>query len=381
MLSRTEPVLRLARTQDVPALVAIENEAFSTDRISARSFRGLTTSKTATVIVAEIEGTMVGYALLLFRRGTAMARLYSLAVSRQSTGTGAGRKLLAEAERRAFAQGRMLIRLEVHENNSRAIDLYRRAGYRPIGKYLDYYADHGAALRFEKTVRVGTPLVTDTPYYEQTTDFTCGSACLMMALAKFDPGYKLDPINEVRLWREATTVFMMSGIGGCEPYGLAVAAHEAGLNAEIFVSRPGTLFADSVRSAEKRTVMELAQEDFRTRARAHGIVVHKKAFELATIRKAIKKGKVAAVLVSAYHMFGKKVPHWILVHGDDQQHLLIHDPWVEDKIGETLADAANLPVPYEQFERMSKFGKQNLRAAVILDRREAKSGNNRESKS
>ncbi|MEZ5799703.1 MAG: peptidase C39 family protein [Nitratireductor sp.] len=75
--------------------------------------------------------------------------------------------------------------------------------------------------------------------------------------------------------------------------------------------------------------------------------------------------KVALVLLSGYQMFGKKVPHWVLAHGDDGAHILIHDPWVEDEVGETIADAANLPVPYEQFDRMARFGSAT-RAAVIL---------------
>jgi hypothetical protein len=264
-----------------------------------------------------------------------------------------------------------LLRLEVHEKNGRAIDLYKRAGYRSIGKCLDYYADHGDALRFEKTVRGDVPVESNTPYYEQTTDFTCGPACLMMALAKFDTNYMLSPVNEIRLWREATTVFMMSGIGGCEPYGLTVAAWEAGLSPTLYVSNPGVLFLKSVRDQEKQNVMILAQEDFQSRVLAYRIPVHRKAFKLSTIRSAIKAGNVAIVLVSGYHMFGKKVPHWILAHGDDGHHILIHDPWVEDEVGETLADAANLPVPYEQFERMSRFGTENLRAAIILKNRSA----------
>ena len=77
-----------------------------------------------------------------------------------------------------------------------------------------------------------------------------------------------------------------------------------------------------------------------------------------------------AVLVSGYLMFGKKVPHWVLAHGDDGRHIMIHDPWVEEERGETVADAANLPVPYAVFERISRFGRTNLRAAVFLEGRQ-----------
>ena len=159
---------------------------------------------------------------------------------------------------------------------------------------------------------------------------------------------------------------MMSGLGGCEPHGLAVAAADAGLSAEIFVSEEGVLFLESVRSEEKRKVMALAQADFHARARHKNLPVTYGPFALETVRQAIADGKVAVVLVSGYHMFGKKVPHWVLAHGDDGRHILIHDPWVEDKIGETIADAANLPIAYDQFDQMARWGRGALRAAVIL---------------
>lgn len=366
MPSRLSLHLRYATQADLAGLVALEERCFDTDRISRRSFRELLGRETAATILHEKDGQILGYAMLLFRRGTAMARLYSIAVDPQAEGRKIGSLLVKAAEEVTFERGRLLLRLEVREDNERAIQLYHRLGYRPIGRYLDYYADHTTALRYEKTIRGDVPLNAPTPYYEQTTDFTCGPCCLMMALARYEPGFSLDPVVEIRLWREATTVFMMSGLGGCEPHGLAVAAAEAGLSAEVLVSEKGTLFLSSVRSEEKRKVMELAQADFHARAKAMKIPMHYGPFALDVIRDAIAAGKVAVVLVSGYHMFGKKVPHWVLAHGDDGRHILIHDPWVEDEIGETIADAANLPVAHEQFDWMARWGKSALRAAVIL---------------
>jgi hypothetical protein len=124
--------------------------------------------------------------------------------------------------------------------------------------------DGMAALRFEKLLRGSEAPDVLTPFYEQTADFTCGSACLLMALARFrSPGF-LDPVWEIRLWREATTVFMLSGPGGCEPFGLAMVAREHGLDPEVWCSTGDLLFLETVRDPEKRRVMELAQTDFRS---------------------------------------------------------------------------------------------------------------------
>ncbi|MCB8837413.1 GNAT family N-acetyltransferase/peptidase C39 family protein [Aurantimonas sp. VKM B-3413] len=374
--SPPDPDLRIrpAAPADLDRLVALETAVFETDRISRRSFRNLIGSASAAVLVANGQddgpgGPLLGYAALLVRRGTALARLYSLAVSGDAGGRGVGRALVKAAEAEAFARDRIAIRLEVREDNERAIRLYRSEGFRPIGRYLDYYADHMPALRFEKTLRGDTPIETGVPYYEQTTDFTCGACCLMMAMARDVPGFVLDPVMEIRLWREATTIFMMSGPGGCDPYGLAVTAHEFGLDAEIHVSESGDLFLEGVRSAEKQKVMALAQEDFRRRASQYEIPVVIRPFTIADVREAVAAGKTVVVLISGYHMFAKKVPHWVLAHGDDGRHIIIHDPWVADERGESIADAASLPVPYDTFDRIARFGKVGLRAAVFLSQR------------
>jgi hypothetical protein len=75
-------------------------------------------------------------------------------------------------------------------------------------------------------------------------------------------------------------------------------------------------------------------------------------------------------LVSGYLMFGQKVPHWVLAIADDGKHITIHDPWVEDERGETMTDAAGIPVPYAIFMRMAQFGRDGLRAAVMIKRHE-----------
>ncbi|HAQ00126.1 MAG TPA: ribosomal-protein-alanine acetyltransferase, partial [Rhodospirillum rubrum] len=73
------------------------------------------------------------------------------------------------------------------------------------------------------------------PLYHQTLEFTCGSACLMMAMHALDSRQPMTRSHEIRLWREATTIFMASGHGGCGPHGLALAAHRRGFEAEIYV--------------------------------------------------------------------------------------------------------------------------------------------------
>ncbi|MCC2113924.1 MAG: peptidase C39 family protein, partial [Hyphomicrobiales bacterium] len=289
------PILRPATASDIDQLVRLEDTSFETDRISRRSFRNLIEAPTAACLVAEIDGQVAGYAMLLFRQGTALARLYSIAVDKAYRGRRIGAKLLEGAELAAFDRDRIMLRLEVREDNRDAIALYRANGYRQFGRYLDYYEDHADAIRFEKLLRLGNPPKVTTPYYEQTTEFTCGPACVMMACAHFDPAFQLNKAVEVKLWRAATTIFMTTGLGGCEPYGLAVALAEEGLKPTLYLNADGPLFLETVRNEENREVMRIAQESFRQRAGELSITVHQETLTIDRLATHLRGDGVAIV--------------------------------------------------------------------------------------
>ena len=94
--------IRIAEPGDLAELFRIENAAFSGDRISRRSFKRFLESSRARLVVAAGSDGLVGYALLLLRQGTALARLYSLAVDPACRGQGLGARLLEASEAAAF---------------------------------------------------------------------------------------------------------------------------------------------------------------------------------------------------------------------------------------------------------------------------------------
>ena len=148
--------IRPAEPGDVEALAALEARVFKTDRISPRAFRRFVKSSAAALIVAVHGGKLAGYALVLFRDGSAIARLYSIAVVPEAGGRGIGSKLLDAAEAAALARERVVLRLEVHEKNSGAIARYRKSGYTMFGRHFNYYEDRGHALRFELRFHFGS---------------------------------------------------------------------------------------------------------------------------------------------------------------------------------------------------------------------------------
>ena len=142
--------LRRGRDGDLDALIALEQAVFTTDILSRRSFRHFLTAPGATLLVAEADGRLAGYVLVLYPPRSKRARLYSIAVAPHIAKRGVGPLLLAAGEAAARRHGRRAMRLEVHEHNSRAISRYEKSGYRQFGRHRGYYDDRDDALRFEK---------------------------------------------------------------------------------------------------------------------------------------------------------------------------------------------------------------------------------------
>ena len=144
--------IRDAAPADLDAVEALETRVFDADELSRRSLRYYIGAPTARFLVLEQAGAVIGDAIVAFRRGARVARLYSVAVHPDHAGHGHGRRLLAACERAAAERGAATLRLEVRADNAPAIALYDRSGYAEFGRYDDYYEDGTAALRFEKPI-------------------------------------------------------------------------------------------------------------------------------------------------------------------------------------------------------------------------------------
>ena len=94
----------------------------------------------------------LGSALLFFRRGSALARLYSLATATAARGRGIGKALLQAAEAEARRRGAARLRLEVRRDNAAAVQLYEKHGYHRIAELAAYYDDGADAWRYEKSL-------------------------------------------------------------------------------------------------------------------------------------------------------------------------------------------------------------------------------------
>ncbi|MGH8128446.1 MAG: GNAT family N-acetyltransferase/peptidase C39 family protein [Gammaproteobacteria bacterium] len=361
--------LRQASVKDLDALVELEQGAFSGDRLTRRQLRYLLTRAQATTLLIETPaGVVAGYVLVLFSRASAHARVYSIAVAEQARGRGLGRALIAAAEQASEDNDCVSIRLEVRRDNTAAIALYRACGYRQFDVVSDYYHDHEEALRFEKPLGLTiSHQQTPVPYYRQTLEFTCGPAALIMAMKALDPTLPVNRELEITLWRESTTVFMTSGIGGCGPFGLAIAALNRGFGVTLYTSAGADFFADSVRSEVKKEVLILVQKAFIRDLKNQHVPIHHKPVSLAELRRRMETGAIPIVLISSYRIYGDKAPHWVVVTGCDERFVRVHDPYVDTDAGETVVDSHNMPILHREFARMTRYGRAGLKAVLFIE--------------
>ncbi|MGR9101375.1 MAG: GNAT family N-acetyltransferase/peptidase C39 family protein, partial [Gammaproteobacteria bacterium] len=346
---------------------ALEKQSFDTDRFSRRSLRHWLTTEHRVLLIAEEEDRLIGYILIIYHPGTRLARLYSIAISKDYRGRGIAAKLIAAGEEAARGDGKHYLRLEVNVDNEAAIRLYESLGFQRFGLYRDYYEDHKDALRYQKRIRLYKGAFQHRPvqWFRQTTDFTCGPAALMMAMHGLNSDYRPSPEEELDIWREATTIFMTSGHGGCHPVGLALAAKRRYFSTEVFINQRDTLFIDGVRNEENKQVVVRVDRSFRKKAEEEKIPIHYVNITQSVLIEAFKKGKIPLVLISTYRMDRKKAPHWVVMSGYDQDCMYVHDSDPSEDTQNEL-DCQYIPIAFEDFDRMSVFGKNRLRTAVIL---------------
>ena len=360
-------LIRNAQLTDIDALVALETACFETDRLSRRSFKHWLAADHRALLVADVEKTVAGYILIIYHPGTRLARIYSIAVSPQHRGLGLAKQLMAAGEQAANEDGRLYLRLEVSVDNTPAIKLYETQGYQKFGIYRDYYQDHKDALRYQKRIRRyrDTLQHRSVHWLRQTTPFTCGPAALMMAMHGINRAYQPSQEEEINLWREATTIFMTSGHGGCHPIGLALAAKRRQFSVEVWINQTTTLFIDGVRNEEKKQIVELVDTCFKRQAAEQGITLHFANITQNELIAAFKVGAIPVILISTFLLDRKKAPHWVVMSGFDDDCLYMHNPDPDDG-RQSEIDCQFIPIAREDFDRMSCFGKNRLRTAVII---------------
>lgn len=155
-MSTSGPVIRRARAEDGPRIVALDRELAGFEKLqppddaeAARLLSWIFESKRLEALVAELDGGIEGMALFYEGLGTFRAKpflyLEDLVVSEAARSRGVGEALMAALAREALSRDALRIEWAVLDWNGRAIAFYDRLGARRPHEWIKYSLE-GEAL-------------------------------------------------------------------------------------------------------------------------------------------------------------------------------------------------------------------------------------------
>jgi len=131
---------RRADANDVDVIAEIEKKCFSgATAYSKRQLAHLILKANSTSIVESNSDGVMGFIIVLYRRGTQIGYLETLDVDPAFQSQGIGLKLLLAAEEDIKSRGLKFSQLEVSEGNEAAVGLYQKAGYKQKKRLVGFY--------------------------------------------------------------------------------------------------------------------------------------------------------------------------------------------------------------------------------------------------
>ena len=146
-------MIRRATLHDLEPLVALERSGLpAKEAYSRRQLRYLITRAQGLVLVEQEGRELWGLLALLWRRSSAVARIYDLVVHPERRRCGVAWALLERAQVVAASRGLPWLGVEVAAINAPACLLYQRFGFLLKERLPDYYRGGLEGLRFRKAV-------------------------------------------------------------------------------------------------------------------------------------------------------------------------------------------------------------------------------------
>jgi len=168
------------------------------------------------------------------------------------------------------------------------------------------------------------------PYYAQSSDFSCGPACVLMVMKHFEPKRAIHRDLEFEVWRQCN----MIGIKGADPYGLSVPLLDAGYEVRLLTERRRTVDIDQWR---RRLVRRFPREDVelsffgmrqnRLRALKRGLKVRFKRPAVKDIILGLGDDYAPIALVHMGVVHSLNIPHWVAVTDADEESVRFNDPY------------------------------------------------------
>jgi hypothetical protein len=168
------------------------------------------------------------------------------------------------------------------------------------------------------------------PYYAQSSEFTCGPACVLMVMKHFERDLEIGRELEFEVWRQCN----MIGIKGADPFGLSVPLIDAGYNVRLITQRVRTVDYERWKrrllrnfSSEEIELSVFGMKENRERALRRKLYTTYKRPVVADIRRGIRGDYVPIALVHMGVIHSLNIPHWIVVTDADDKQVVFNDPY------------------------------------------------------
>ncbi len=148
--SSLKPHIRLAVKEDLYALLSLENICFKEETFHMRQLKYLLLKARSMVMVAEIDGNIIGSMIILLRKHILNARFYSLNVHPEYRRMGIASSLIDFAADIIEKMRYDNITLETGITNTAAQNLYKSKGFQVDKKLSNYYTNGDDAFHFIK---------------------------------------------------------------------------------------------------------------------------------------------------------------------------------------------------------------------------------------
>lgn len=130
-------IIRQAELADVPAICRIETESYASPWSAKEITKDVLARGNTIFAVAEADGEVAGFAEM--RTVADEAQIYSVAVDPAARGRGTGEALMRHMIKKAEEGDCSLVTLEVRSGNAAALSLYKKLGFREVGRRSKYY--------------------------------------------------------------------------------------------------------------------------------------------------------------------------------------------------------------------------------------------------
>jgi ribosomal-protein-alanine N-acetyltransferase len=144
--------IRLARMDDLPAIMHTEDSCFGEERFDIGVVRAFLSRKDSFALVAVDGADVIGVAMCNCSERSARGRIASVAVLDDHRGKGLGSKLVRACEKEFRGRGITKFTLEAAVDNKPAVRTYISNGYVIKCIMKDYYSRGRGAYFMEKDV-------------------------------------------------------------------------------------------------------------------------------------------------------------------------------------------------------------------------------------